>query len=387
MIRALLSCTSSSPQAERNSGEVVLVKTVNHFNKQRKPISHIKLTLTTSCSSACSYCFVRKTGERMTLAVAKRSVDLLFNAPGKQKFIEMFGGEPFLAFPTIEGITSYAKKRARAKRKDLTLSVCTNLTVLSSRQMDFIKKRGLKITVSLVGEKEYHDRFRFFADGRGTYGHVVRNLKRLSVQIPPANLGISFVVPPALSHRIFENFMHILDLGFSRNINLEIVENFGKWGRVEQWNFINHFQKIITELHDQLNKEPPFFLNPLSWELAQNKISIRQGTHCPFHEPLEIYPNGDMAFSPFVLNREDKEKYIIGNILTGFKDPYGYCFFDPKDKRCVHCLENYFGSPVGQVDNAGLVREFYGLTCLKAAQGIKKSHPQYVDYCRQHLCF
>lgn len=358
-----------------------MVKIVQH-----KPIEQIKLTLTTRCSARCNYCFVKKTNERMTDEVAKRGVDLILEAPGRKKVIELFGGEPFLEFDLIKEITRYATKKAKRNGKDLTLSVCSNLTILTGEQVAFIKDHGLKITVSLVGKKEYHDRFRFFMNGRGTYDCVVRNLKVLSKGIPTENLGISFVVPPLLNHLIFDNFQHILNLGVSRNINLEIVENFGTWDRTDQMNFVRNLKMIIEEVYKSIDKDTPIFLNPINWELARRKISKRQGTHCPFHEPVEIYPNGDMAFSPFVLNRHDKAKYIIGNILKRFKEPYGSCHFNPQDKVCLGCRENYFG-PSGQPDNAGLIRDFYGLTCLKAARYIERRSPDYVNYCSQHLCF
>lgn len=353
---------------------------------QRKPIEQIKLTLTTRCSARCNYCFVNKTNERMTDEVAKRSIDLILSAPGEKKIIELFGGEPFLEFNLIKEITSYAKKIAKHNGKDLTLSVCSNLTVLTEEQIAFIKDQGLKITVSLVGKKECHNKFRVFINGRGTYDCVVKNLRILSKNIPAENLGISFVVPPALSYLIFDNFKYIIDLGVSRNINLEIVENFGKWDKVDQINFTKNLKMIIEEVYKSIDNSAPIFLNSINWELARGKISKRQNTHCPFNEPLEIYPNGDMAFSPFVLNRDDKEKYIVGNILKCFKDPYGFCCFDPDDKVCLSCRENYFG-PSGQPDNAGLIREFYSLTCLKAARNIRRRNQDYVNYCSQHLCF
>ena len=31
-------------------------------------------------------------------------------------------------------------------------------------------------------------------------------------------------------------------------------------------------------------------------------------------ENLEVYPEGEMAFSPFLINSEKREQYIIGNI-------------------------------------------------------------------------
>lgn len=353
---------------------------------QRKQIDHIKLTLTTRCSSSCAYCFVNKTNERMTVEVAEKGVDLILSSPGRKKVIELFGGEPFLEFGLIKKITDYAQKIAGRDGKDLTVSVCTNLTALSEEQITFIRDHELKITVSLVGKKEHHDKFRFFANGEGTYNRVIQNLKVLSANISSANLGISFVVPASLSHLLFDNFRHIINLGVSRNINLEIVENFEKWGRDEQVNFIHNLKMLIAEVCKSINSNDPIFLNPINWEIARNHISRRQTTHCPLNEPLEIYPSGDMAFSPFVLNRPDKEKYIVGNVLTHFKDPYRFCFFDRNDEMCLGCREGYFG-PTRHADTAGLVREFYSLTCLKVAREIIKNNPAYARYCSQHLCF
>lgn len=320
----------------------------------------------------------------MSIEVAKRSIDLILNEPGEDKLIKLFGGEPLLEFDLVKEITSYAKKTAKHNGKDLALSVCSNLTVLTKEQAAFIKDQEIKITVSFVGKKEYHDKFRFFPNGRGTYDYVIKNLRILSNEIPSVNLGISFVVLPSLSHLMFDNFKHIIDLSVSRNISVEIIEDFERWGKAEQVNFINNFNMIVAEVYKSIDSDAPIFLNSINWELARNSISKRQNIHCPFNEPLEIYPNGDMAFSPFVLNRDDKEKYVVGNVLTRFKDPYGSCHFDPDNQVCMGCRENYFG-PSDQADNAGLVREFYGLTCLKAARDIKRNNRTYARYCGQRL--
>lgn len=354
--------------------------------KQAKQINKIKMTLTTRCDSGCKYCFVKRTHERMSSKVALAMLDLILNSPGDDKLVALFGGEPFLEFDLIREITGYAKAVAGQNGKQVTVSVCTNLTILTEQQIEFIKDQGLKITVSLVGKKDDHDRFRFFTNGRGTYEQVIRNLEILSKKIPAANLGISFVVMPSLSQVMFDQFRHLIDLGFSTNINLEIVEGFEEWGKTEQLNFMSHFNKIIDDVEKSLDTEAPIYLNPINWELAYNQLSERQSVYCPFQDALEIYPSGDMAFSPFLLNRDDKARYIVGNVLTQMQDAYSSCGFDSGSEVCGHCAQNYFRSP-DKMDNAERVREFYNLTCLRVAARIRTRHPAYAAYCKEYLCF
>jgi uncharacterized protein len=335
---------------------------------------------------SCAYCFVRKTNERMSFEVAQKSIDLLLSSPGENKLMALYGGDPFLEFDLIKEMTIYARKMEKSHGKNLTISICTNLTVLTQERIEFIKNHNLMVTVSLVGGEEVHNKYRPYLDGGGTYAQVIRNFKKLAVHIPEQNYGISYVVIPFISHLIYDNFVYLLNLGISRNFNFEIIQDFEKWTRQDQANFMTQYSKITELVLEKIDRGNHIFINHISWELARSREAQKLSIMCPFRYLLEVYPSGDMAFSPFLLNRPNKKRYIVGNILDGFNGRYQNCVFNRASPQCVHCHGDYFES-VDHRDNSHLIIQYYSLRSLKAARIIRRKSPPYVDYCAKYLCY
>lgn len=361
---------------------------------KEKEVAKMKLTLTTNCNSNCNYCFVDKTNQRMTFEVAKKSVDLLVESPGEDKLLSLYGGEPFLEFPLIEQIVIHARKREKTFKKRLIISICSNLLLLDERKLNFLKKYGLKVTVSIVGERDVHDKFRAATGRESAYDRVVANLKLLASELPSADIGISFVVLPELSRRMEEYFFHILSLGISNNINFEIIQEFEKWRKVDRKNFVSGFHRILLRVMKLISENDFIFINPVSWELGRRKLTDSYGVPCQIRYNIEVYPSGDMAFSPFLLNGDEnsRNQFLIGNIKQGLNEKFKNCVFDGASDECRECESKYYDSYL-RSDDAHFVVEAYGKMSLEAAKQIEKMAETnkcfraYVSYAKKNLCF
>jgi sulfatase maturation enzyme AslB (radical SAM superfamily) len=322
----------------------------------------------------------------MRADVARQGIDSLIRSPGVSKLLALYGGDPFLEFPLIKEMTLYARELAQSARKKCTISVCTNLTVLTDEQIDFIKKHDLKITVSLVGPEKIHDKYRYFLKGAGTYKKVIHNFRHLADCVPKQNLIISYVVLPSTSHLIFDNFVFLLNLGLSSNFNLEIIQDFEEWTETAQANFVEQLDKIIELVLKEMDKNNFIFIKYVTRELVFEGEDRRASQMCPFFYQTELYPSGEMAFSPFLLNHKDKDCFVIGNLDGGLKERYQRCRFNQDDPRCRHCLSDYF-RPLEQDNELRLVQEYYALRSQKAARFIQRNGKAYVAYCQKHLLF
>ena len=351
------------------------------FNKQ---IAKMKFTLTTRCQMDCGYCFVRKTDERMRAEVARKGIDFLIRSPGVSKLLALYGGDPFLEFPLVKEMTLYARELAQSTGKKCTISICTNLTVLTEEQIDFIKKHDIKITVSLAGPEKIHDKYRYFLKGAGTYKKVIHNFRRLADCVPKQNLIISYVVLPSTSHMIFDDFVSLLNLGLGSNFNLEIIQDFEEWTENAQVNFVEQFDKIIDLVLKEMDKNNFIFIKYVTRELIFKGEDRRLSQMCPLFYQTELYPSGEMAFSPFLLNRKDKDRFLIGNLEEGIHERYQHCRFNQDKPQCRHCLTDYF-RPLEQDNRVGLVQEYYALRSQKAARFIQRNNKAYVEYCQKHL--
>ena len=355
-----------------------------------KNINKIKIAITTACNLNCSYCFVNRTKETMRLESARKAVDLLLSSAGTDKLFSIYGGEPLLNFKLIKEICPYALSEARKLNKNLIISVCTNGTLLNQEHLDFFRKFGIKLIISMVGSKISHNRFRKLNSNRNSYEIILKKLPLVFKSMPAQNLGVSFCVFPSLAGNIGKDFNHLLTLGF-KYINFEIIREYEKWTQKRIERFTSEFKKISGYVFSEISKGNFIFLNPVNWEIRYGVLTKSLGARCPFDYKLEVYPDGSMAFSPFLLNSVKKDDYIIGNINKSFVR-FDSCKFNLKSVRCQRCegdyLENY---PFDE--RASMVYKLCGLICLEMAKKIQenahrvKVFRDYIDIIKQKVCF
>ncbi|MDA8333474.1 MAG: radical SAM protein [Peptococcaceae bacterium] len=154
------------------------------------PVANIALFLAQECNMACVYCYGNggeyAGGGMMSEETAFRSVDWLVENSGSVKNIgiSFFGGEPFLNFPLMKKVVSYAKKKAGEKDKRITFGVTTNASLLTEEAISFLKDEKIYPLISFDGPAEYQDSQRPFKDGSGSYDRIVNNVRKLREVIP-----------------------------------------------------------------------------------------------------------------------------------------------------------------------------------------------------------
>lgn len=355
-----------------------------------KNINKIKVAITTSCNLGCSYCFVNRTGEAMNLISAKRSVDLLLSSPGQDKLFSMYGGEPLLNFKLIKDICPYALLEARKLNKNLTVSICTNGTLLTREHLSFFRKFGVKLIISMVGDRFSHNRFRKFKNACNSYEIIAKKIPLVLKGIPAKNLGVSFCMFPSLADSIENDFHHLLKLGF-RYFNFEIIREYEKWTQDKINKFALKFAKITEYVFSEISKKNFIFLNPVNWEIKYRLLTKSLEGSCPFGYNLEVYPDGSMAFSPFLLNSVKKDNYIIGNINMGFVR-FNNCRFSLNNEKCLRCEGDYHKGYAFD-ERASIVQRLYHFMCLETARRIKKNAPRvrafsdYIKKIKEKVCF
>jgi His-Xaa-Ser system radical SAM maturase HxsB len=139
---------------EREAGEIASLSS----GLLRGPSLHI-LVLTLRCNQSCVYC--RATcggkGTDMTAATARRAVDLALSSPGPSVTLEFQGGEALLNWPVLKSSVDHARAANRKARKDLALTVVTNLTLMDREKLEFLVSRNVSVCTSLDGPAGLHD--------------------------------------------------------------------------------------------------------------------------------------------------------------------------------------------------------------------------------------
>jgi uncharacterized protein len=147
---------------------------------------NIMLFITNVCNLRCSYCYERYPGRKFTpLHLTEREVcdvidEYTERAGGRSPItVTFFGGEPLLNFEVLKAAVEYCKGKERRTGREFFFCVTTNATVMTDEMTDFLVRHQFGVMASIDGPQASHDRYRKFANGRGSYRRVSANIKKL----------------------------------------------------------------------------------------------------------------------------------------------------------------------------------------------------------------
>lgn len=163
------------------------------------------LEITQSCNLRCKYCTFggsfpgHRTHSSLSMSVdtAKRSVDsALGHSDATEKIvIGFYGGEPLLAFDTLQAAVLYARKKTF---QDIHFSITTNATLIDKRIAQFLKEHEFSVLVSIDGPKRLHNLFRVLPSGVGSYDAAMNGLQILQDSYPADlhhKISLNMVIP------------------------------------------------------------------------------------------------------------------------------------------------------------------------------------------------
>jgi len=178
-------------------------------NSIKKGLNHIILNVTEKCNLQCKYCafsgiYQHKrhySDYNMTDKVALKSIDFFMkrNTNSKEIIVGFYGGEPLLNFSLIKRIVNEIKEKHSQRKSKIRFSMTTNGTLLKNEILEFLVKNNFKISVSLDGPKEIHDKWRVTLNGNPTYDLITSNLYEIKKNYPEYYNKIVFeatVTPP-----------------------------------------------------------------------------------------------------------------------------------------------------------------------------------------------
>lgn len=359
----------------RNTMYAVINKSVLTM-KSNKEIYLLRLAITTCCILRCRYCFVYKNNRVMPYAIAVKAINLFLDSPGKEKILIIYGGEPLLHFDLLKKIINLAQKKAKILGKFLIISVGTNGILLDKGKLDFFRRTNTKLAISLDGQKEFHNKGRVFKNKKGSFDSIFKKIPLVTENIKKENLCVLFGVLPSSAYKMYDNLIYLTNLGFN-SINIEPIQSsLFKWSAKQKNSFENGLRKFIGYIYKNIKQGNFLFLNTINRELKNHRISDRHKSICPFYQNLEVYPDGETAFSPFLINSENKNQYIIGDIKDGLRKKYIYCNFNPNNENCKNCWQDYYlggdNRDYGDSNEVLKLRDIYSIYLAKKILTLSK---------------
>lgn len=138
------------------------------------------IVLTGGCNFNCVYCQASETKKgKMTKEVALKILEFIFSGRNPSIRIEFQGGEPLLDWENLKFIVLAARRKNEYEKKNLDISLVTNMSLLDNKKADFLIKHDVGLCTSLDGPAFLHDKNRTFKSGAGTYEIVIGWINKL----------------------------------------------------------------------------------------------------------------------------------------------------------------------------------------------------------------
>ncbi len=192
------------------------------------------LHVTSRCNLRCAYCYVPRSDATMSLETGRAAVDAVFRSALAHGFravkLKYAGGEPALNWPLVRTLHRHAVEQAAQSGLELREVVLSNGTLLTGEMVDWLRGEDVRLMISLDGIGAAHDAQRPFADGRGSFAQVARNVDRalarglspyLSITVTARNAGgLADAVTFALERDLLFNLNFVREPGVGQVANL-----------------------------------------------------------------------------------------------------------------------------------------------------------------------
>lgn len=361
------------------------------------------IVVTLRCNMNCTYCHAssKPADEKkfdMDKETANKTVDFIFQTPNNSIAIEFQGGEPLLNWDIIKHIIEYTEKKNKAAKKDLMVTIVTNLTKMDEEKMKYLIDHQIGVCTSLDGPKELHDHNRKFVHGsnheqivkwverfndeykkRGIKNRRINalvTLTRKSLNYPKeivdeyVKLGLNFI------HLRFLNNLGVAKQSWS-HINYSVEEYLKFWEKA-----VTYIEKLRKEKVDINERMFVIMLKKINNEFDPNYLDLRSPCGAAIGQLAYNY-NGDIYTCDearmlggddlFLLGNVKKKDYkeivtcdkACATVAASINDQYicNDCVYKPYCGICPVCNYAEQGSVIGkisQTDRCKIFKEQFG---------------------------
>jgi uncharacterized protein len=168
------------------------------------PLRALSLAIAQKCNLGCTYCYAQQgefggAAKNMSRETALEAIALLVDGaePGARLNLAFLGGEPLVNREVLQAATRLAAERAASRDASITFSITTNGTLLRPEDGEFFEEFGFALTLSLDGPRGTHNALRPFKSGRGSYDHIMDNVRPLLARQRKMQVSARVTVTPA----------------------------------------------------------------------------------------------------------------------------------------------------------------------------------------------
>lgn len=290
------------------------------------------------CNLGCTYCFASATKiedskdeNDLDEKTAKKIVEFIITSPSHAITIEFQGGEATARFDTVKLMSLYAKELNKKYKKDLKITIVTNLTLMTEEIALWLVENDISICTSFDGPKIVHDKNRFINAKNGieigTYDKVVHWIKRINQICQEKNKPWRVNALMTITKHSLPYYKEIIDEYVKLNLQFVNIRSLTEVGRVEEnSDSIMYSKKEFTKFYEnsinyikELHKKG-IYMSERILEMYAQKILLNTPTyHADFESPcgaatgqITYHNNGNIYTCNEALGRDE---FKIGNVF------------------------------------------------------------------------
>lgn len=301
-----------------------LYEDIAQNDKSESYIKALCLNIIHDCNLKCKYCFADegeyKGGKRkmMSVEIGKKAIDFVIEKSGPRKNIEvdLFGGEPLMAFNNIKEIVDYAREQEKIHGKNIRFTMTTNATLLNDENMEYLDKNMGNIVLSIDGRKEVNDNVRIRFDGSGSYDAILPKIKTMVSRRDKSKQYYARGTFTRENTDFFEDVMALANEGFDE-ISIEPVvlpdEHELSLREEDLPTIFEQYDKLYEEMLKRHREGNDFKFYHFNIDLQGGPCVYKRISGCGAgHEYVAITPDGEVyPCHQFVGNKD----FLLGNIF------------------------------------------------------------------------
>ncbi|MDD4028983.1 MAG: SPASM domain-containing protein [Caldisericia bacterium] len=320
-----------------------------HFEDNRIYKS-LCLIMTRNCNFRCPYCFEKGKSnfseQVMEPQVVQKAFEFLVQQSGNRRVLEcdFFGGEPLLAWESIQYAIALSKKIELETGKRFRFSLTTNASLLTPEMTDYLYRHDISLILSQDGTPENHNRFRISSQGKPTYEEVMGAILPIS-QTWKEGYYVRGTYTKKNIH-FLQDVQHLYAQGIQK-ISFEPVVSEQKdigFCTTDLPVLKDEYQKLSTWVLDTLSKDPDFSFYHFEVNLTHGACKEKLMTSCGAGvEYLSVSPEGDLyPCHQFDANADFKIGTVFDGITnTSIVETCKKCTYLASKAPCVKCWARY----------------------------------------------
>jgi len=341
------------------------------------------IEITEQCNLRCTYCVfdekndIDRNHSSKSLPIDKALESVRnFSARTNQEeaYIVFYGGEPLMAFETIKKVVHYAKNI----NSNFKFSFTTNGYSLHKNLFPFLIENEFKITVSLDGDKNTHDKYRITKNGNGTFDTIIKNLEILrdyNEKFFNRNVLINCVIANSDDINEINSFFNSYNLPAEMLRFSPVIQDSSSI-TTDITNLIplETINNIIPTVSGPIEKEMlDSVLNKIRYRKLDNEAPLGKKLCIPFANRTYTRTNGDVQFCERIgdfKRSEDQTSTLIENSIYVSQE-----FKKLKYEDCSQCFAYNFCEfcPASFIENSKFDEKLINNKCHNFRTLVKKA--------------